>query len=623
MIVIKEYIKDHKKTIALMIYGVLSFPWFWGIISNGLDDSWIYALNKITELNNIKFGRDVVFTYGPLGFLYAPMYTNQCYLYALIIYIILFLGQLLLIKSLIDSGHVSFGRLTIVIFLAFYSNLCGRPDRYIQYCFLMALAAMWKKPGDIFSSLYYILTTIVAFYFKFSIAISAIGVTVIFFVSELILKRNKRIWMILIPIAAIPIIYLIYNPSIIDFLRFIKGSWNISTGYNSAMTMQLYDKYVYLMIVLIVLYIIILLLQIGNPKKDNFFLMLWLSPALFMSYKHMYVRAGGDSLNYYGEIISELVILVLLFDFDYLIHGLRKDKRIRKIQAGLMASFVLFGIVSYETTIDPWNALYERFHGFSASIYYLNEEQYEKRLKSISSVPKQYIETIGDASFTSYPWEISFIEPMGEQSLNYIPLFTLQAYSTYTDYLDDHSAYMLRQENAPEYMLLTFTTIDSRLPFIEAPATWKAIMERYELIDFDNNSYCYLLKRKKNSIVKIDNANSHIIANKTDLIDCLDYDEMRIDAKLNTLGALAKLFWKIPEVDMEITYSNGTVKRGRILLDLLINGVPIKGLPYDYDTIQNSLCGDGSLSTISTIKLYGDGLQFYDDKIEVQFVNYQ
>src|SRR5260370_29230780 len=42
-----------------------------GALKPGLDESWQWALNAATQ-NSYIFGKDVVFTYGPLGFLMTP-----------------------------------------------------------------------------------------------------------------------------------------------------------------------------------------------------------------------------------------------------------------------------------------------------------------------------------------------------------------------------------------------------------------------------------------------------------------------------------------------------------------------------------------------------------------------
>ena len=38
----------------------------------GLDSSWAYALN-LAHVQNLTFGKDVVFTFGPLGYLFYPV----------------------------------------------------------------------------------------------------------------------------------------------------------------------------------------------------------------------------------------------------------------------------------------------------------------------------------------------------------------------------------------------------------------------------------------------------------------------------------------------------------------------------------------------------------------------
>ena len=43
-------------------------PIYFAKISSGLDPSWIYAINVAGPMG-LKFGEDVFFTYGPLGFL--------------------------------------------------------------------------------------------------------------------------------------------------------------------------------------------------------------------------------------------------------------------------------------------------------------------------------------------------------------------------------------------------------------------------------------------------------------------------------------------------------------------------------------------------------------------------
>ena len=60
------------KGILLLFIALISFPYRFSPIDTGLDPSWIFAINYFFD-NNFIFGRDVIWTYGPLGFLSYPL----------------------------------------------------------------------------------------------------------------------------------------------------------------------------------------------------------------------------------------------------------------------------------------------------------------------------------------------------------------------------------------------------------------------------------------------------------------------------------------------------------------------------------------------------------------------
>src|SRR5215831_2182245 len=57
--------------IAIAYVCLVTFSIAFGPFRPGLDESWAWAVNSVTSTNYI-FGRDLVFTYGPLGFLLNP-----------------------------------------------------------------------------------------------------------------------------------------------------------------------------------------------------------------------------------------------------------------------------------------------------------------------------------------------------------------------------------------------------------------------------------------------------------------------------------------------------------------------------------------------------------------------
>lgn len=97
----RKLFKIYKMQLLLILYGILTAGNFYARMENGLDPSWQYALNKLTAFDHIKFGREVVLTYGPLGFLANPMYINGNFFVATILYGIFWVSIVILFYKLV------------------------------------------------------------------------------------------------------------------------------------------------------------------------------------------------------------------------------------------------------------------------------------------------------------------------------------------------------------------------------------------------------------------------------------------------------------------------------------------------------------------------------------------
>jgi hypothetical protein len=90
--------------------GILPPSMLWFAPQNSLDDSWAIALH-MAHSQGLDFGRDVVFTYGPLGFLSAPLLvqggtSSAAYAYAAVIQVAL---ALLVFRSAARSFGIPLG----------------------------------------------------------------------------------------------------------------------------------------------------------------------------------------------------------------------------------------------------------------------------------------------------------------------------------------------------------------------------------------------------------------------------------------------------------------------------------------------------------------------------------
>ncbi|WP_155266727.1 hypothetical protein [Selenomonas ruminantium] len=617
----KDLVDRYRNKVILLIYGVLTLPIFYGRIANGLDPSWSYALNKMIGLENIKFGRDVVFTYGPMGFLCAPEYLNDCFKFAAIIFIMLFVGQMVVFYKcyLNKSNNIS---LYIALITMFLGNILVSADIFIQYCILLSLLALWKDINNNFTAIYFTFAVTIAFFYKWSVTIGILASICIFILAKLYLREFRRLWLFLLPIITSILCYMLYNPSVSDFIRYVYGSWQVAVGFNTAMSVDLNDAYAAWMFLLILLYSILLLMQLYCRDINNFIAMMLLAPVMFMSYKHGYVRADGHVIHACSELLMEFAILILVFNFRDIYDGVVKKRKKEITQAGIIMGIFLVMFFNYEMDIKPLDSLRNRIHNIPTAVYTIRESQFKKNVAGLDRIPEEFVKEIGTSSFTSFPWEISFIEPAGEMSKQFIPLFGLQAYSIYTSYLDAHTAEWIADKNKPEYIIFKLDTIDGRIPLMEVPATWKVIQDNYHISKYDKaTGYCLLKRDDTLAGVRTGNIRSEEI-NKNAVIFADDCDEIRLKANLSKKGQIVKTIWKIPEVKATITYSDGTERTGRVILDNLRNGITVNGMPYDYDTLYDSINSDGTSAKIKSIILHGDGLKYYTDMISVERVYY-
>ncbi len=77
----KGYIFGVVAGFGILYFCLMSFAVQFDPVKTGLDESWAWALNAVTQTSYI-FGRDVVFTYGPLGFLMCPRPIGHNFLWA-------------------------------------------------------------------------------------------------------------------------------------------------------------------------------------------------------------------------------------------------------------------------------------------------------------------------------------------------------------------------------------------------------------------------------------------------------------------------------------------------------------------------------------------------------------
>lgn len=609
----EKYRKDWRlySTICLLAIILASVPQLYNAKSMGIDPSWMYALNRFAAEGGYIFGKDVVFTYGPLGFLVWCMNEGNNMLIATIIWLALLTIHVYLLYQFLfklkrgnDVVLVVLGTFLYLISVDTFSD-----EYYLCYLALFSLMLVlngYKKDIFIFD-----IILILSIYIKFSLFIMILGLLAVYILFGYF--YNKELYRyclirIIIGIMLSPLIYFaICGFSLTNFISYIKGSVEIASGYNVAMSVNYYDIYAIWIIAAAYAFLICIILAIKSGIY-NLMTMLLVGFCLLMAYKHAFVRADDHINIAFNGIIFFLSIIFMFLQWDKIFESYRKSKIIYTILLSFMLAIAI--VKNGRTPKDVVDQLRSRVLDLPLVLQNVSKQKAE----GLEPLPTSIIMEIGNASVTIYPWEISYCV---SSELNYVPLATVQAYSTYTPYLDKISAEKFLSSKAPEYIVLSKSTIDNRWPFIECPQTWEVIRNYYNVCLQEGD--LFLLKRNTG----VGNLDYHLVNSsnylQNDIIELNGADYLKISTDLNFKGFLAKIFWKIDTVNMHVYYSDGREEVHRVLLDMLSEGVELGTLATTDETLINMLNGVELPNTVDKIVFEGDGLKYYKNNIDVEF----
>ena len=185
----KEFTSGQKK---ILLYFLLLLVFFWHLPvmkiflpgEDSIDPSWMKTLQYAAE-NHILFGKDFIFTYGPLGYLFNPM-SKEAYLLALFLNL-LFLFAL---KDLFLFGNKRdfLWKCLFAVFTVF-STL---HDLFFVFFPLLILERAGEKPGkkNIFFLLFLTFTGTICVFMKFTF-FPAVFLSLVLADIRIFLKQKK------------------------------------------------------------------------------------------------------------------------------------------------------------------------------------------------------------------------------------------------------------------------------------------------------------------------------------------------------------------------------------------------------------------------------------------------
>ena len=585
-----------------------------------LDASWMIALHK-ANIQGMIHGKDIVFTYGPLGFLTAPIFISRnqwmySAAYTLLVYVLTLLGFSLYVRktkaSLVDTVILTV--IFIVIFRAFCSSSdFGLPLSVFIFSYLYVLGG--KRLPLLFglAFLYSILPFI-----KFSYALM-VFITGAAFLFVLVLdKRYKEALLFIISgLAAFIAISLLLLGSPEGIVMYFNGCLQISGGYSDAMAVN-GDKYQLLFSVFAWLsYIVLFSYNAFKKRRPDLIYLAFSFSLLFVSFKQGFVRHDLHVIYFYST-------WMLVFALYYL----RSFSQTKVVTYAvlLLILMMLYQYISISGDSKRYTGtnIADKLKSIQLSYDFLRgvgiEEQKAKIKKFLGryySLKMETIKMLSGHAIDVFPWEVAVAQLY---DFKWHPRPVFQSYSAYTGYLDSLNANHFSSAHAPEYVLYNVGPIDGRYPFFDEPATFRILLQRYEPCARDGESI--VLRRKDSVDTGTERYIGKTAAKFGEIIPLPKVDDglffAKIHIKYNLLGYTLKFLFKPPKVYFGFFDNGQRIGVSRFIFSNAGNGVFLSQYIDNYDSLYKVLSGNIN-SNLTDISFFTAYPACFNDKITIEF----
>lgn len=466
-----------------IIFSFLSLPALWLVLpglpisfpSISLDESWKIALQTGFD-KKLIFGKDIIFTYGPLGFLSSRMAADSTK-FIIIAYDIFIFLQFLLIPFFVYSLSPSF--FSIAGLLITYS-LLGFARYYLDPAtILFLMSSFWifcfLSRESLLIILLAILNGLLCFYVKVNMGLAALlQIALVGFV-YLSGKNTRKKSLLIFSLLAVFLFLsaLFINVSLFNY---VKASLHIANGYNDALYLKLSDA-AYLKKSLIMLAALLTAIFISIFSQKKIIVPLCCLGFSYLLFKQSFVRADEHIFMFFDYIIMPFAFLAFF--------TAGKTRIFNTLVFFLAAGFILYDKpASFKIFKDRYNS----FHSYlkAAALH-------DSDFKPSPQLPQSIADQVGGSSVDLMPDNISLLYHSG---LNYVPRPVIQSYTVYDNYLDRINADFLRKKGQ-DYIVFSHGCVDYRYCLHDEALTKISLLENYSLARQEGSMF--LLERNRHS----------------------------------------------------------------------------------------------------------------------------
>jgi hypothetical protein len=452
---------------------------------SGLDLSWQFVLEYAVK-HNFQFGKDIIFTFGPLGYLYTDFSQGHLFLQQL-----LFALAWSLFAAWAAVGVVwnlsGITRYLFLVWVVFFVPPWGGKE-VIAFLIILYFGHLLLRQfnNKVAIAAFFVFIPVLSL-IKFPYFIASTSVILVSVVSYAISKQYRRSLLILTAYGLLlSLLWMAIGQSLANFPSWVKGSLEIASGYSKAMSRGsnpiIFVLSIVSMLILLRAFVVNGKANISSAVDTGFNLLVAL--ICFLAWKHGFVR---------NQISSFILFPPIAFTFFYMKSSVRlsetlNDKRI------IQQFFAILLLCSVSLVINTkgniGNEIIDRalnsikgLKTVSASLSgnlaaaNLALRPDEKRLKELDlPITRSIIgySTVDVIDFQQWTAVLN--------NFNYHPRPIIQGYSAYTPYLQSLNLAFYESAQRPEFVILNIETIDYRFPTLDDAPLLPFLLQNYKIV---------------------------------------------------------------------------------------------------------------------------------------------
>ncbi|HUZ08483.1 MAG TPA: hypothetical protein VMV89_13480 [Candidatus Paceibacterota bacterium] len=463
-----------------------------------IDGSWTQTLHIAFE-QRWQFGRDIVFTYGPWGFLsggyYPPTFVTSVIVWAMLAVVFWWAGWRM-------ACHFSGNKLVSWLWLAGFTgmaNLCFGQSfdiRCVAWVVLLLCLHFFVEDRPI-TARQALLTAALGLLslVEFTSLIEAVIVVGVI-AADNVFRQRRFPW--IAPLFAVSLLYfwIAAGQRLSLFWPFLLNSRQLTGGFTEAMQYGITETLFVICFLSASGMIVALTGYAAWRRHGRFgvFPVAGIGAVMFLTFKHGYVRSdsGHETTAALSLLVAALACLAVSWPILQ-----REKKWSRQATLPLVASVLFFSSFTF-TGWFPEDGLLAQFVGtFSVRIILAPVKSLADtaRLQKIygqnlAAIRKQFPVPAVEGDADIYPWNQMALFAGG---LNYHPRPVFQSYSAYTPELAELNAAYLRSGHAASNIVFGIDPLNGRYPSLDDGLSWPELLTRYDIAD--TNGTFLLLKR--------------------------------------------------------------------------------------------------------------------------------